>query len=100
RSRSHSNYRPTPLPIKPRRVHQQQHQQKFNRPHYHQQHHRNYHQAQQFHPNHQQHFPRSSNIPSPNIPPTYHHLVQQIPRKPSLYGAGQRKFNHFKRFQT
>ncbi|CAF3760823.1 unnamed protein product [Rotaria sp. Silwood1] len=42
----------------------------------------------------------SSNIPSPNIPPTYHHLVQQIPRKPSLYGAGQRKFNHFKRFQT
>ncbi|CAF4970928.1 unnamed protein product, partial [Rotaria sp. Silwood1] len=34
RSRSHSNYRPTPPPIKPRRVHQQQHQQKFNRPHY------------------------------------------------------------------
>ncbi|CAF3690455.1 unnamed protein product [Rotaria sp. Silwood1] len=26
--------------------------------------------------------------------------IQQIPRKPSLYGAGQRKFNHFKRFQT
>ncbi|CAF5198560.1 unnamed protein product, partial [Rotaria sp. Silwood1] len=29
----------------PRRVHQQQHQQKFNRPHYHQQHHRNYHHS-------------------------------------------------------
>ena len=32
-------------------------------------------------------------------PPTYQHLNQQIPRRPSLYGAGQRKFNDYHRFQ-
>ncbi|CAF4798536.1 unnamed protein product, partial [Rotaria sp. Silwood2] len=36
----------------------------------------------------------------PKIPPTCQHIVQQIPRKPSLYGAGQRKYNFFKKFQT
>ena len=32
-------------------------------------------------------------------PPTYQHLNQQIPRRPALYGAGQRKFNDYHRFQ-
>ncbi|CAF2802272.1 unnamed protein product [Rotaria sp. Silwood2] len=43
RFRSHSYQRPTPPPIKPRRIHQQQ----YNRPHYQQQHHRPQYQQQQ-----------------------------------------------------
>ncbi|CAF2851769.1 unnamed protein product, partial [Rotaria sp. Silwood2] len=39
-------------------------------------------------------------IPPPrSIPPTYQHMVQQVQRKPALYGAGQRKYNHFHKFQ-
>ncbi|CAF4036174.1 unnamed protein product, partial [Rotaria sp. Silwood1] len=34
------------------------------------------------------------------IPPTYQHLTQQVQRKPALYGAGQRKYNNFHKFQT
>ncbi|CAF4489283.1 unnamed protein product, partial [Rotaria sp. Silwood2] len=33
------------------------------------------------------------------IPPTYQHIVQQIQRKPALYGSGQRKYNNFHKFQ-
>src|SRR4051812_35801394 len=36
--------------------------------------------------------------PSNNLQ-LYQHLVQQIPRKPSLYGVGQRKFNNLYKFQ-
>jgi hypothetical protein len=42
----------------------------------------------------------TSNIPTPIIPPTYQHLNQQVQRKPALYGAGQRKYNNFHKFQT
>ncbi|CAF4972371.1 unnamed protein product, partial [Rotaria sp. Silwood1] len=28
------------------------------------------------------------------------HLTQQVQRKPALYGAGQRKYNNFHKFQT
>ncbi|CAM4986971.1 unnamed protein product, partial [Rotaria socialis] len=39
--------------------------------------------------------------PAPRtIPPTYQHLTQQVQRKPALYGAGQRKYNNFHKFQT
>ncbi|CAF4674239.1 unnamed protein product [Rotaria sp. Silwood2] len=40
------------------------------------------------------------NFPHQQNPPSYHHLVQQIPKKTSLYGAGQRKYNNFNKFQT
>ncbi|CAF1312192.1 unnamed protein product [Rotaria sordida] len=42
----------------------------------------------------------TANIPPPNIQPNYQNLTRQIPRKPSLYGAGQRKYNSYKKFQT
>jgi len=59
----------------------------------------------------------SSNLPNINIPPMrpaylssnplirptppdYQHLKQQIQNKPSLYGAGQRKYNNLHKFQT
>jgi len=41
--------------------------------------------------------------PTPLIrptPPTYQHLQQQIPRRPALYGAGQRKYSDFHKFQV
>ncbi|CAF3817528.1 unnamed protein product [Rotaria sordida] len=39
------------------------------------------------------------NSPHQQNPPSYHHLIRQIPKKTSLYGAGQRKYNNFKKFQ-
>ena len=42
----------------------------------------------------------TANIPPPKIQPNFQNLVRQIPRKPSLYGAGQRKYNFHKKFQT
>jgi hypothetical protein len=41
--------------------------------------------------------------PTPLIrppPPTYQHLQQQIPRRPNLHGAGQRKYSDFFKFQA
>ncbi|CAF5172449.1 unnamed protein product, partial [Rotaria magnacalcarata] len=38
-------------------------------------------------------------VPRP-IQPTYQQLNQQVQRKPALYGAGQRKYNPFHKFQT
>ncbi|CAF4083023.1 unnamed protein product, partial [Rotaria sp. Silwood1] len=40
-----------------------------------------------------------SNRPTSQQQPTYQNLGPQVPRKPSLYGAGQRKYNNFKKFQ-
>ncbi|CAF1486663.1 unnamed protein product, partial [Rotaria sordida] len=39
------------------------------------------------------------NIPPPKVQQNYQNLIRQIPRKPSLYGAGQRKYNSYKKFQ-
>ncbi|CAF1492070.1 unnamed protein product, partial [Rotaria sordida] len=41
----------------------------------------------------------TANIPPPKIQQNYQNLTRQIPRKPSLYGAGQRKYNFHKKFQ-
>ncbi|CAF0829864.1 unnamed protein product [Adineta steineri] len=42
----------------------------------------------------------SSNTFTHNNPPNYLSLRPQIPQKPSLYGAGQRKYNNYHKFQT
>ena len=34
------------------------------------------------------------------LPPNYHHIMPRAQQKPSLYGAGQRKYDNFHKFQT